>query len=80
MSSSNTKVIEHVHVKLHVPNKNAIIFVDINRAPSHGVRARFLFEVEKITNCFSSRELNVLCGDINIDLLKLDNIYWEISY
>ena len=74
MSNCNTEVIEFVHVKLHSPNKKTINIVGIYRAPSHGVRARFLSEVEKITNSFSSRELNVLCGDINIDLLKLDNI------
>ena len=39
-----------------------------------GGSSGFLSEVEKITNSFSSRESNVLCGDINIDLLKLDNI------
>ena len=38
------------------------------------VLARFLSEVEKITNTFSNREMNVLCRDINIDLIKLDNI------
>ena len=74
VSKSNSEVIEHVHVKLHSSNKKTINIVGIYRAPSHGVRARFLSEVEKITNTFSSRELNVLCGDININLMKLDNI------
>ena len=31
-------------------------------------------KLKKITNSFSSGNLNVLCGDINIDLLELDNI------
>ena len=74
VSNSNTEVIEYVHVKLHSPNKKTINIVGIYRAPSHGVRARFLSEVEKITNSFSSRELNVQCVHINIDLLKLDNV------
>ena len=74
MSNSNTELIEPVHVRLHSRNKNTLIFVGIYRAFSHGVRARFVSEVEKITNTFSSSELNVLCGDINIDLLELDNI------
>ena len=73
MSNSNTEVFEHVHNKLHSPNKKIINIVGIYRSPSHGVRARFLSEVEKITKSFSSRELSVLSGDINIDLLKLDN-------
>ena len=74
VSKSNSEVIEHVHVKLHSSNKKTVIIVGIYRAPSHGVRARFLSEVEKITNTFSNRELNVLCGDININLMKLDTI------
>ena len=74
MSKSKSEVIHHVHVKLQSSNKKTIIIVGIYRAPSHGVRTRFLSEVEKITNTFSSRELNVLCGDININLMKLDNI------
>ena len=74
MSSSNTEVIEHVHVKLHSPNKKTTNIVRFYRAPSHGIRACFFSEVEKISNYFSSREVNVLCGDINIDFLKLDNI------
>ena len=49
VSDCNTEVIEYVHVKLHSPNKKTINIVDIYRAPSHGVRARFLPEVEKIT-------------------------------
>ena len=74
VSSSNTEIIEHVHVTFHSPNKITINIVGIYRASSHGVRRRFPSEVEKITSSFSSRELNVLCGDISIDLLKLDNI------
>ena len=74
MSKSNSEVIKHVHVKLHSSNKKAINIAGIYQTPSHGVRARFLSEVEKSTNTFSSRELNVLCGDTNIDLMKLDNI------
>ena len=74
MSKSNSEVIEHVHAKLYSSNKKTISIVCIYRASSHGVRARFLSEVEKITNTFSSRELNVLCGDININLMKQDNI------
>ena len=74
VSKSTSEVIKHVHVKLHSSNKKTSNIVGIYRAFSHGVRARFLPEVEKITNTFSSRELNVLCGDINIDLMKLHNI------
>ena len=73
MSKSNSEVIEHVHIKLNNSKKKTISFVGIYGAPSHGVRARFPSEVEKITNTFSSREMNVLCRDINIDLMKLDN-------
>ena len=65
---------EHVRVKLFSLNKKIIIIVGNYRKLSHGVQARFLPEVEKITNTFSSGELNVLCADINIELLKLDNI------
>ena len=74
MSNCNTEVIEYVHVKLHSPNKKTINIVGIYRAPSHGVRARFLSEVEKITSSFSSRKLNALCDVNNIDVPKLDNI------
>ena len=74
MSKSSSEVIEHVHVKLHSSNKKTINIVGIHRTPSHGVRACFLSEVEKTTNTFYSRELNVLCRNINIELLKLDNI------
>ena len=73
MSKSNAEVIEPVHAKLHSPNKKTLNIVDIYRASSYGVRVRFLSEVEKVTNFFSSREFNVLCGDINIDLLELVN-------
>ena len=34
----------------------------------------FLTEVDEITKTSYSRELNVLCGDANIDLLTLKNI------
>ena len=74
VSNSNTQVIEHVHVKLHSPNKKTINNVGIYRAPSHGLRAFFQSEVDKITNSFSSRELNGMCGDFNIEPLKLDNV------
>ena len=74
MSKSNSEVIEHFHVKLHRSNEKTIHIVGFYRAPSHGVRARFPSEVEKLTNTFSSRELSVLCRDTNIDLMKLDNI------
>ena len=74
MPKSNSEVNEHVHVKLHSSNKKTINIVGIYRAASYGVIARFLSEVEKITNTFSVREINVLCGDIDIELMKLDNI------
>ena len=74
MLKSNSEVTEHVHVKLISSYKKTNNIVGFYRAPSHGVRVYFVFEVEKITNTFSSRELNVLCGNINIDLMKLGNI------
>ena len=69
-----TEVIENVHVKLHSSKKKTGNIVGIYRAPSHGVRARFLSDVEKIINTISSRELNVLFVDINIDFMKLNSI------
>ena len=74
MSKSNSEVIEHFHVKLHSSNKKTNIIVGIYRATPHGVRTRFLSELKKRTNTFSSREMNVLCGDINNNLMKLHNI------
>ena len=72
MSKSNSEVIEHVHNILHSSNKKTSNIVGSYRAPSHVVRARSLSEVEKITNIFSSRAINILCGNINNDLMKLD--------
>ena len=74
MSKSTSEVIEQVHVKLQCSNKKTKNIVGIYREPCYGVRARYQSEVEKIINPFSSRDLNVLCGDIIIDLMKLDNI------
>ena len=56
------------------PIKKIKNFVDIYRARSHGAQAHFLSEVEKITALFSGRELNILCCDIIIELMKLDNL------
>ena len=56
VSVSNTEIFELVYVWLHTPNKKTINIFGIYRATSHGVRARFLPEVEKITKSFSSRE------------------------
>ena len=47
LSKSNSEAIEHVHIKLHSSNKKTINFVGIYRAPTHGVWARFLSEVER---------------------------------
>ena len=74
VSNSDTEVHEHAHVKFHSPYKKTINIIGTYRASSHGVRARFLLKFEKIANYFSSRELNVLCCDVDIDFLKLDNI------
>ena len=45
VSKSNSEVLEHAHAKLHSSIKKIINIVGIYRAPSHGVRTRFLFEV-----------------------------------
>ena len=74
VSKSNFEVIKHVHVKLHSSNKKTINVYGMYRAPSHGVITQFLSEFEKIINTFSSREIKVLCGDISIELMKLDII------
>ena len=58
VSESNSEVFDHINIELHSSYKKTINTVDIYRAPSHGVRARFLSEVEKISNTFSSREIN----------------------
>ena len=73
MSNSSTEVIKHVHAKLHSPNKKTINIVGIYQAPSHVVRARFLYDVGKRTNSYPNNKFIFLCDDINIDLLKLDS-------
>ena len=60
MSSSNNEITEHVHVKLHSPNKKKYNLIGIYRAPSDVVQARFLTEggknnqliFQKIIECF----------------------------
>ena len=74
MSKSKSEVFENVHVKLLSSNKKTLNNVGIYRDPSHGIRVCFLSEVEKNCNTFYSIELNVLCGDINIDLMKIDKL------
>ena len=74
MSNPNTEVHEHVHVKLHSSNEKTINIFSFYRALSHGVRARSLSQVKKLTISFSSRELGFFCRDLNIDLLKLKSI------
>ena len=49
-SISNTGVSEHIKVKRQSPKKKTVITVGIYRAPSHGIQARFLSEVEEITS------------------------------
>ena len=77
VSNVNTEIIEYVHVKLISKgindNKN-INIIGIYREPSHGVRGRFITEVEQLTNALPSTELNVLCGDLNFDLINPDNL------
>ena len=68
MSDSNSEATKHTRANCFIVLIKNINNVGFYWTPSHGVRSRFLSEFENKNTSFSSREMNVLCGDIIIEI------------